>query len=164
MSTTPRPSTSAEERYRQKSDSYVELITAKLQVLKAKRPDIYSNQIERLGGCHSDVEPCNLLEPDKLMVAAGALAILLEGYDVPSTAPGIPNDVYELPQTSHSVRSSQPPNQSDLLFVRDLQTNLGPQTSRSADSSQHAAQSDDLFAQGQHPKSNDSERSTEPPI
>ena len=74
MSTTPRPMTPAEQRYRQKTDASDKLLIAHLQALKAKRPDIYREQVERLDGSYSnDIEPSELQEPDRLLVAARAL-------------------------------------------------------------------------------------------
>jgi len=154
MSTSSR-SITVEQRSRQKKNgTYIELLTAKLQILKTKRPDVYSEQIAKLEGYHSDVEPCDLLEPDKLLVAAGALQYMLECSDVtPSTAPGILNNAYELPPSSHSARSSsQSSDQHDLSFVRDLDHNfLGSQTSCGPHSSQPAAPSIQPFApEGSH--------------
>jgi len=164
MSTSPCSITTAELRYRQKADFSRKLIAANLQVLKAKHPDIYSKQLERLGGCHPNVTPDKLQKTDRLLIAARALEVLLDNNNAPSTAPNVLNNETEPTQTICSTHTAQTSIRNDLFFAQDPPSNpQTPKTSRSAYSSQPPIQSErELFAQEPHPNPSDSVRPSHP--
>jgi len=155
-----------EKRCRKKTgeSSYAESLNLTLQTLDATRPDIYREQLQKLGVTHpSDVEPCDLPEPDKLIIAAGALEYFLGG-GTPSKALGaIPSFAYD--QSSRSARCASRQIQDNLFTTdglhskarnEDIQTFHGTKT--------HATiQKDGSFAHGPHVDPNKPRASTSRP-
>jgi len=108
----------AEVRYRDKTLYSREVILTGLEDLRARRPDIYIEQIRKLRGSDSsDVEPSKLSLPDQAIIMGYAIEFLLGGY-APLTVPETPNDETEQPQTAHKGHSAQPPNLNGMPFAQ----------------------------------------------
>jgi len=132
---TIRSAAEAEVRYRRKKVSSNRSILAILDALRTKRPDIYGEQVRKLGGSHEpDIEPCKLSLPDQGTMVAYALEYFLEDNDAPLSPLAMLNAELELPQTSQIAQSSQPLIQHDTFLAQP--TRFNPQRSQASHSAQ----------------------------
>jgi len=112
-----QPSTplDVEKHSRERPEAYyAESLDLTLETLGATRPDIYWGQLTSLGVTPPyDVEPCDLPESDKLIIAAGALEYFLGGDTRSKALGGIPSHEY-----NHDYRSAHCASQQiqDNLF------------------------------------------------